>query len=164
MIFYYDIRMLLLDGFCQSAEECWASYTSHVLEAYLWRSSLDEHVCLLSIILHCVDRRACYAQCGLRCHAGLLGPVYGWYDVTLVVETAEYTWYVDTLGVLHFIHQAPHVVRHGVHTQRIEATVEHVGLYANLVERLAEGTYSIIRVFAREKIDLLKRTAIGLDT
>ena len=65
---------------------------------------------------------------------------------------------------LDLVHEGTNVIGYGIHAQRIESAVEHVGLDAYLVERLAEGTHSIVGVFACQEVYLLKGTTVGLYT
>ena len=65
--------------------------------------------------------------------------------------------------MLHLIHQLANIVGHGVHTQRVEAAVEHMGLDAHLVERLAEGAHRLVGILAGKQVHLLEGTAVGLN-
>ena len=76
--------------------------------------------------------------------------MYGGDNVARVIKTVEDTCDVDPLCMLDVIHQLANVGRYGVHAQSVEATVQHVRLDARLVERLGEGAYSVVRVFASE--------------
>ena len=110
-----------------------------------------------------------YGRCGdaeraLGGHAGLGCPLDARYDVAHIVETAEYSGYVDTLGMLHPVHQTAHVVGHRIHSQGIEAAVKHVGLDADFIEWLAKCSHGCIRVLTGKQVDLLKCTAVGLHT
>ena len=64
--------------------------------------------------------------------------------------------------MLNAVHQLAHIVRHGIHTECVETTVEHMGFDANLIERLTESAHCIVRILACEKINLLESTTISL--
>ena len=63
--------------------------------------------------------------------------------------------------MLHFIHECAHVIGHGIHSQRVQATVEHVGLDTYLVEGLTEGPDCQVGVLTCHEVHLLEGTAIG---
>ena len=63
--------------------------------------------------------------------------------------------------MLHLIHQCAHVVRHRIHTEGVQTTIEHVGLDTYLVKRLTERTDSEVRVLTSHQVHLLKGTTIG---
>ena len=104
------------------------------------------------------------AERGLWNHAGSLGPLDGGDDIACVVQTAEDAGNIDTLGFLHLIHQLTHVIGYRIHAQCIQASVQHVGLYAHLVEWLTESADCQIGVLACHEVHLLESTAIGLYT
>ena len=160
---YYYVGMLGLYSLRQLSEHCRLTYSGHVLEAYFCRSSLYQLVGNAAVILNRVYGRRRYAERGLRSHAGLERPLDARYDVAHVVKSAEYAGDVDSLGVLHLIHKAAHVVGHGVHPERVESAVEHVGLYAHLVERLAKRPYCVVRILACQQVHLLEGSAVGLN-
>ena len=66
--------------------------------------------------------------------------------------------------MLHLVLQLTHIIRHWIHTQRIQTTIEHVGLDAHLVERLTESTNSMVGVFTCQQVHLFESTTIGLHT
>ena len=111
-----------------------------------------------------MDRRSGDTQCSLWCHTCFLGPFDRRRNVADVIQAIEDTGNVHTLSMLDTVHHCTHVVRHRIHTQRIQATVEHVGLDACFIERLAEGTHCIVWILTGQKLHLLKSTAIGLHT
>ena len=156
--------MILLDGARETAEHGRLSYSRHVLEAYLLGTGGYHLVGDIAVILHCMYGRRGDAERGLRCHAGLCGPLDARYDVAHVVESAEDTGYVHALCVLHLIHKLPHVIGYGVHAQCVQAAIEHVRLNPCLIEGLAESAYGIVRVLSREQVDLLEGTTVGLHT
>ena len=155
--------MLRLDGLRQLAEHGGLADACHVLQADLLGTGGNHLVGNLAVVLDGVYRRGGDAERGLRRHAGSLGPLDAGNDIAGVVQTAEDAGDVDALGVLHLIPQLAHVVGHGVHTQGVQAAVEHVGLDAHFVERLAEGTDGQVRVLASHEVHLLEGTAVGLD-
>ena len=164
MILDDDIRMLGLDGLCQRTEHGRLSDTSHILQADLLSTSSYHLVGNTCIVLYSMHRRCRNTERCLRRHATFLSPFDAWDDVTCIVQTAEDTRNIHSLRVLHLIHQGAHIVRHGIHTQGIQATIEHVGLNTCLVEWFAECPYSSIGVLTRHEVHLLKGTAIGLHT
>ena len=164
MILDDDIRMLGLDGLCQRAEHGGLSDTGHILQANLLGACGYQLISNTGVILHGVYGRRGNAERGLGRHATFLSPFDAWDDVTCIVQTAEDTRNIHSLRVLHLIHQGAHIVRHGIHTQGIQATIEHVGLNTCLVEWFAECPYSSIGVLTRHEVHLLKGTAIGLHT
>ena len=85
---------------------------------------------------------------GLRRHTGLFCPFDRRNDITRVVQAAEDTGDIRPLGVLHFVHQLTNIRRHGIHAQRIQSAVQHVGLDTCLIKRLTERTNRLIRVLA----------------
>ena len=115
VILYDDVRMLRLNHTRQLAEHGRLSYSRHVLETDLGSTGSDELVGYLAIVFGCMYWRVGYAERGLRCHSRLGGPFDAWYDIAHVIESAEDTWNIDTLSVLHLIHQLADVVRHGIH-------------------------------------------------
>ena len=155
------LGVLVLDGLGQLAEHGGLSDSCHVLEADFGCAGLYQLIGYLAIVFHGMHGRGGDTQGGLWCHAGLESPFDTGYDVTGVVQSAEDTGDVDALCVLHLVLQSAHVVGHGIHAEGVEATVEHVGLDAHLVERLTEGSHSEIGVLARHQIHLLKGTTIG---
>ena len=52
MIFDDDVGVSFFDSSRQLAEEAWHTDASHILEAYLRSTSLDEKISLLSIVLY----------------------------------------------------------------------------------------------------------------
>ena len=66
--------------------------------------------------------------------------------------------------MLHLVLQGTHIIGYGIHAKGVQTAVEHVCLYANLIERLAEGTHGIIGILASQQVHLLKGTAVGLYT
>ena len=156
--------MLRLDGLRQRTEHGRLADTGHILQTDLLSTGSYHLVGNLRVVLYSVDRRCRDTERGLRRHAGSLGPLDRRYDVTRVVQSAEDAGDVDTLGVLHLIHQLAHVVGHGVHTQGVQTAVEHVGLDAHLVEGLTEGANGLVGVLAGHEVHLLEGSAIGLHT
>ena len=96
-------------------------------------------------------------------HAGFEGIFDGGNDVAHIVQSTEDAGDVYALGVLHLIHEASHVGRHGEHAQGVQSTVEHVGLDAHFVEGLGEGADGLVGILAIQQVHLLEGTAIGLD-
>lgn len=55
-------------------------------------------------------------------------------DVARFVQSAEDAGDVHALRMFHLVHQAAHVGGYGIHAQRIQPAVEHMGLYACILE------------------------------
>ena len=163
VILYYHVRMLCLYGLGELAEHGGLAYSGHVLEANFVSSGGYELVGYAAVILYGVYGRGCDAERCLRCHARLVGPFYAWYDVAHVVQSAEYARYVDALCVFYLVHEASHVVGHGIHAQSVEAAVEHVCLYSRFVERLAESPNGGVGVLACEQVYLFKSSSVSLN-
>ena len=157
-----DIGVLLFDGSHDDAQHMRTADTCHILEAYLLRSTGDELLSEVDVILGVVYFRIGDTHGCLGCHACLFRPFDGRNDITRIVQTAEDTGDVGSLRMLHFVHQLAHICRHGVHTQRVQTTVEHMGLDTRLVEGFAERTYRMVRVLAVEQVHLFRSATVGL--
>ena len=164
MILNDDVGMLCLDGFRQLSEHGRLTDTGHILQADFLGTGSNHLVGNSAIILHRVNGRSGDAERGLRNHACRLGPFDGGNDIACIVQTAEDARNIDTLSFLHLIHQLAHVIGYRIHAQGIQATVEHVGLYAHLVEWLTEGANGIIRILACHEVHLFESAAVGLYT
>ena len=103
------------------------------------------------------------AKGGLGNHASLLCPLDAGNYVANVVQAAENTGNVRTLFLLDLVHELANVVGNGIHSECVQATVKHVSLYSDLIERFAEGTDCIVGILACQQVDLLESAAIGLD-
>lgn len=160
VIFDDDFRMLVLDHLGELAEHGWLTDACHILQADFRRTSFDELVGDIGIIFSCMDWRGGDAERGLRSHASFEGIVDGRNDASNVVQTTEDARDVDTLGMLHLIHESAHVSRHGEHAQRVQAAVEHVGFDAHFVEWLREGTHGLVGVLTIKEIHLFKSAAV----
>ena len=158
-----DFRILVLDHLCELAEECGLTDTSHVLEADFLSAGSDELVSDVHVVLQSVYGRVGDAECALGSHATFLSPLDAGDDVAHVVQTVEDTCDVGTLLCLYLIHKGTYIVRYGIHAEGVETAVEHVGLDAYLVERLAESAYRIIWILAGKQINLLEGSAVGFD-
>ena len=161
MILDDDIRVLGLDSLRQGTQHGWLSDSGHILQANLLCTSSNHLVGNLRVVLYCMDGRSGDTEGGLWRHATLLGPLDTGDDISRVVQSAEDAGDVHSLGVLYFIHQCAHIVGHGIHSQGVQPTVEHVGLDAHLVERLTEGSHREIGILARHQVHLLKGATIG---
>ena len=100
---------------------------------------------------------------GLSCHARLLGPLNGWYDIAWIVQTTENTSNIYPLGMLHLIHKLANICWHRIHSQRVETSLKHMGLNTGLMERRRPLAYSLVWILTKEQIDLFERTSVGLD-
>ena len=164
MILDENLRMALLDGFGELAQQGGLTYTGHVFQTDFLCTGLDELVGDSGVILECVHRRGGDTERTLCRHAGLLGPVDRGDDIAYIVQTVEDAGDVGSLCMLHTIHELAHIIGHGIHAERVETTVEHVGLDACGVERGGKGAHGLIGVFACQQVYLLKGTAIGFYT
>ena len=61
----------------------------------------------------------------------------------------------------YLVEQLANVVRYGTHTQAVQRSVQHVGLYAGLMERLRPFAHGFIRILPKQQIYLFKTSAIG---
>ena len=161
VILYDDIGMLFLDSLGERAQHCRLTYSRHVLQTDFGRTGRNEFVGDVAIVVNRVYWRRCDTQGSLRRHSCLGSPLDAWDDVSHIVQAAEDTGYIHTLCMLHLVHQLAHVVGHRIHPERIQSTVEHVGLDASFVKRLAEGSNSIVGILTGEQVNLFKCTAIG---
>ena len=156
-----DMGISLFDISDNLTEHSGATDTCHIFEAYFLRAAFDELVCQIAVVLHGVHLRVGDTHSGLRGHTGFFRPFDRGDDVTRVVQTAEDAGDVRSLCVLDLVHQPAHVCRDGVHTEGVQATIEHVGLDTSLVERLGTGANRQIGILAIEEIDLFGCSAIG---
>ena len=156
-----NFRMLVLDHLCQLAEECWLADARHILQADFLCASGNHLVGDVHVVFQSVNRRVGDAKSALWSHSALLSPLDAGDDIAHIVQSVEDTCDVGALLGLYLIHKGAHVVGHRIHAQRIKTSVEHVGLDASLVERLAEGAHSVVRILASEKVDLLEGSAVG---
>ena len=122
--------------------------TGHILQADLLCTAFDQLLRKVDIILSIMHFRIGDTHRGLRRHARFLRPFDGRDDITRVIQTAEDTSDIRALCVLHFVHQLTHIRRNRVHTQRVQTTVQHMGLDTRLVEGFTEGTNRQVRVLA----------------
>ena len=161
MVLDNDFGVLVLNHFRELTKECRLADAGHIFQANLLGAGCNFLVGQLGIVLKRVHGRGGDAECALRCHAGFLGPTDGRSDVSDVVQAVEDARDVHALGVFHAVHHGAYVVGHGIHTEGVEAAVEHMGLDAHLVERLAECPHGIVGVLAGQQLHLLEGAAIG---
>ena len=88
-----------------------------------------------------MNRRSGNTQGSLWGHTALFRPLDTWDDITGIIQSAEDTCDIHALGMLYLIHQGTHIIRHRIHTERIQTTIKHVGLDTHLVEWLTECSY-----------------------
>ena len=156
-----DVGMLFFDGSYHRTQHGRTSDTGHVLKTDFVSTIFNKYFCQVDIIFGRVNSRVGHTHGGLRGHAGLLGPFDRRNDVARVVQSTENTRDIHPLGMFYLIHQLTHIGRHRIHAQRIQTTVQHVGLYIGIVESLGKGTYSLVGVFSVQQIHLFGSTAIG---
>ena len=159
-----DVGIFRLDHLRELAQKCRLTDARHVFQADFLGSGGNHLVGNRHVVVERVDGRCRDAERGLRRHSGLFRPANRGNDVARVVKSVENTRNIHALRVFHLVHQRPDVVGHGIHAQRIQAAVEHVGLDAHLVERLAEGSHGVVRILASQQVHLLEGSAIGFHT
>ena len=155
-----DVLLVCLDAFNNLAEAHGATDTSHVLQADFVGTGINELLGQVNIVLHGVDGAMGDAQRSLCYHASLLGITDGGNYVARVVKSAEDTGNVCTLSLLNLVEQFSQVLGAWAHAQGIQCTVEHVCLYACLVERLCPLADALVGVLAIEQVHLFKTTAV----
>ncbi len=163
MILDKNIRMLCLNTFRELTEECRLTNTSHILQADLLCTGSDLFISKFLIVVECMNRRGRDAQCSLRGHATFLCPLDRRSNIADIVQAIEDTRDIRALCMLDTIHHLTHIVRHRIHAESIQATVQHVSLDTSLVERGCESTNGLVRILACKELHLLKGTAIGLN-
>ena len=119
----------------------------HVLDADFICSQFDQFYRHLSVIVHRMDRRVGDTQRTLRDRPCRLRIFDGRSDVAYVVQSAESTGDIRSLCFLYLIEQLANIVRYGAHTQAVQCTVQHVGLYAGFMERFRPFAYGSVWVF-----------------
>ena len=157
-----DVWMVGLDHLCQLSEECRLSDAGHVLQTDFFCTGGNLLIGELAIVFQRVHGRGGNAERSLRSHASFLGPFDGRSNVADVVQAIEDTGNIRSLSVLHLVHHPANIVWHGIHTQCIQATIEHVGLDTHLVEGLAERPYGLVWILSSQQVHLLEGSSIGL--
>ena len=163
VILYQYIGMLLLDSLRQLAQHTRTADACHILQTDFGCSRLNELVGNVCIVLYRMHGRMSDAERCLRYHACLKRIADRGDDVARFVQSTENTGDVHTLCMLYLIHQAAYIGGNGVHTQRIQSAVEHVGLYACIIKGFGKGAYCLVGVLAIEKVHLFESSAVGLD-
>jgi hypothetical protein len=164
VILYKNVRMLGLDALGQGTEHSGLTDTCHILQTDFLCTCSNQLVGNLRVVFYGMNRAGGDTQGSLRNLAGLLRPLNAGDNITCIVQSAEDTGNVNALSLLYFVHQRTNIVGHRVHTQGVQTTIKHVCLDAHLVERLAESTYSVVRIFTCHEVYLLKCTAVGFHT
>ena len=164
VVLHLDVWVLLLDSFYKFSKHIWTADTSHVLEADFIGPILHNLVHDVHIIRHGVDGGVGDGKRHLGNHAALFGTNHGALEVAVVIEAAEAARYVRALLLLHLEHKFPYIQRHGVHPERIQAALQHMGLNPSLVERRSPCTHSLVWVLSKEEVHLLKRAAVCFHT
>ena len=148
MVLDNDFRMFIFDSLHQLTQECRTSDTCHVLQADFRSTRFDELVCNVCIIFYRMTRRESNTKSSLRNHATFLSILDGRNDIAYVVQTTENTSDINSLLIFHFIHQLTYIGRNRIHTQAVQATVEHVGLNTRFMQWLGKCTDCLVRIFA----------------
>ena len=162
VIFYNNVRVLVFNHLGKLSKESGLSDTCHVLQTKFFGTCFNLLVGEFAVVFQGMYGRSGYAECCLRYHACLLSPFNGRCNVANIVQTVEDTRNVYALCVLHLIHQSADIVGHGIHTQCVQTAVEHVCLYAGIVQYLCIGTDRFVWILSCEQIYLFECTAICL--
>ena len=107
--------------------------------------------------------RICDTERDLGYHAAFLGQYYRVFQVAVVIEAAERAGDIGALFGLHLIHKGPDISWYGIHAEGVEASLKHVRLDADLVERCGPGSYGLVGILSEEEVHLLERSSVGLD-
>ena len=161
MVLDLDFRMGLLDTGHNLAQFGRTAHTGHIFEANLVGAVFHQLVHQLEVILYRVHGRVGNGQGCLGNHPSLLGKLDGELEVAGVVEAAKGTGDIRALLLLYLEHKFADIGRNGIHTDTVEAALEHVGLNACLVERSCPLAYGDIGILTIEQIHLLKGAAVG---
>ena len=164
MVLDDDIRILGLDGLGQGTQQGWLSDTCHILQTDFLGTSGNDLVGNVRVVLYGMHRTGGDTQRSLWNHASGLGPLDRGDDITCVVQTTENTGNIHTLCLLDLIHELTHIVGDRIHTQRIQATIQHVRLDAYLVEGFTEGTPGQVGVLTSHEVHLLKGATVCFHT
>ena len=81
----------------------------------------------------------------------------------MVVQAAERARNVRALGFLDLEHQFADICRNRVHTESVQASLEHMGLDAYLVERRSPLADRNVGILSIEEVHLLESAAVCLD-
>ena len=160
MVFHDYVGVVFLNKATKLSEQGWLTYSCHVFQAYFGSTGCNELVGNGTVVFGRVDGRISDAERGLRCHAGLEGPLDGGNDVAHIVQATKNAGYVHTLSVLHLVLQPTQIGRTREHAQGVQAAVKHVGLNTSLMVDLRHGTHGLIRILAIEQIHLLKGSTV----
>ena len=164
MILDNDIRMLLLNHTGKLSQHGRLTYTGHILQAYLWCTGLNQLLRNGGIIFCRMYWRIGNTQRSLRCHPCFQCILYGRYNITYIIQSAENTGNISTLSVLYLVHQSTHIGRNWEHTYTIQTTIQHVSLDTSLLEGFGKGTYRFVGVLTIHQIHLFKGTSISFNT
>ena len=163
VVLHFDVRIFLLHLIDEFAERSRTADACHVFQGNFVSSELDQLIDDGHVIFNSVYRRVGNRKGCLRYHSGLFGIFHREFEIAGVVQSAEGTHDIYTLCFLNLAHQLADIFRHAVHTQSVEGTLEHVGLYSGLVELFGPGPYCLVGIFAIHKVYLLEGASIGLD-
>ena len=159
-----NLRIFLLDHLRQLAQESRLTDTCHIFQTDFLSTGFNHLVGDVHVVLQRVNRRGGDTERSLWCHTCLFCPLDAGDDVAHIVQTVEDTGDINTLSVLHLIHQGTNIIGHRIHTQCIQTAIQHVRLDASLVERLTESTNGIVGVLACQQVYLLEGSTIGFYT
>ena len=160
VVLYQHIGVLLLNGSDKLSQHTRTSDARHILQADFRCPGFNQPVGNTGIVFHRMDGRIRDAERSLRYHARFQSIFDRRNYIPRLVQSAEDTGNVHTLGMLHLVHQPAHICRNGIHAQCIQPAVEHMRLYACFPKRCGKGAYSLVGIFTIQKVYLLKSSSV----
>ena len=140
--------MFLFDILHQFAKHCRLSDSSHIFQTNFRSACFYKLVCNMRVILYGMYRRGSDTQGSLRNHP-CVQCIFNRRDyIANLVQSTENTSDIHSLRFLYFIHQPTYISRHRIHTQRIQASIEHMRLNPSFIERFRKSTHGFIRIFS----------------
>ena len=164
MILDDHFGMPVFNSFRQPAQHTGTTDTGHIFQTDFRCTGLYQLIGNIGVIFYRMHRRMSNTKSSLWNHAAFNCVLNRRNYVAYFVQPTKNPCNVHTLGMLYFIHQPTYIRRYGIHTQPIQATIEHMGLDAGLIKRFGKCTHRLIRIFSIQKIHLLKSSSIGFDT
>ena len=142
-----NFRMFCLDVCYDLPQRMRTADAGHILYTDFIRSEFDQFHRHLGVIFDRMDGRVGDAQRALRDHPCCFRISDGRSNVADIVQSAECAGDICPLCFFYLVEQLANVVRYGTHTQAVQRSVQHVGLYAGLMERLRPFAYGSVWVF-----------------